>query len=165
MMGLSFLTGWRGLAAAFAVGTTLGGWAGYRLGSSACDRAEVSRLEAIQAQKDQAYNRALTVLQGYYSDRLKSEAGRVKRETIVKVVPVESDCVVPADAVKLLENKRHGVSAATTGAAGSAATPEGFATLQISGLVWADADLADDYHACRQQIRRLRQYYGLPATD
>ncbi|WP_435310684.1 hypothetical protein [Primorskyibacter sedentarius] len=158
---VAFLGSWRGLLAAFAVGVSVGGWAGYRLGSSACDRAEVARLEKIQELKDQAYNRALTALQGYYSDRLKTEAGRVKRETIVKVVPAESDCVVPADAVGLLQAKRDGVPYAAPGTAGSAATAEGIAALQISGLVWADADLADDYHACRKQVIRLREYYGL----
>lgn len=140
-------------AAGIWLGVTIKGWISKNQEIDAY-KMQIERIQKT-ANSDKEAQRKL------YEDKLKIERGRVRYEQIVKVVPADSDCAVPPDADRLLEAHRAGLSEAPAGATGNTSDAEGSPSLQISGLVHADADLADDYHACRQQIIRLNEWYQL----
>jgi len=102
---------------------------------------------------------SLLSLDTFYQGELARAKANVRIQEVVKYVPNDAVCNVPADPVRVLDAARQGVPEPTAKAAGSAresAAPVGISQRQ---LYRADADLADRFQSCRQQVQELNRWY------
>lgn len=145
------------LVMAFSVGTTVGAATAWKI-VRAQDRAEY---EALMDQKDRAYALAMDAQRALFNDRLRLAEGRVTVKEVVKYVEDNRACDLSPDAAGLLDAHGQGLpdtAAGTAGSAGGSAAPVGVSQRQ---MFMACADYADRLTACRQQIIRLRQFFGV----
>lgn len=151
-----------GLAAAvFGSGV----WVGVQFEEGARDRLIRASLEAerdkAQAELEAERRNHLAGLEAvttFLEAKVSTAKGRVTRVEIEKLVPV--GCSVPGPAVGLLEAHRQGLPGDSGITAGSPAAGPVPGDLPLTALIHADADLADLYNLCREQVKAIRRAAG-----
>lgn len=138
-------------AAAFAAGA----WTAYRV----VQGGEVRALEQTIADQAAAHRSSLASVESFYKGELARAKASVKIQEVVKYVPNDTVCRIPAEPVGVLDTARQGVPEPAASAAGGtreSAPPVGISQRQ---LYRADADLADRFQSCRQQVQELKRWY------
>lgn len=142
-------------ATAFALGVTVGAWGIYKL----YHIGEVRALKKAIAEQRDEHARDLAIVAGHHKRALTIAQDEIHVREVIKHVPINNDCDLNADAVRMLDRARQGVPSTTAGASEKAGATATDRSVSQRAIAQAHADCGIRYRRVASQLDALIDWH------